>query len=380
MEDQTTNNETEAKDGKNTIIIVLGIALAVALAGIAFLLFAYVLNNNGGSDPEEGGEVPPPVTTVIIATNTPAAPEATLVPPTPEPEDPTAVVTARTGVNVRTGPGLEYTVLGTAPYLTELEITGVSQDGTWWVVALPTNYNGGQGWVAEEYVEARNADGVLVVPAPPTPIPASTATPTATPAPEIEFNANRTTINAGEKATLSWSVENITAVYMYPVGDRFDDYPVTGQGSRDVQPYITTSYELLTFNPDNSTSASRIEITVVNGLTSGRWLLQSYSVPGTGSQTVLPGTEVTARFGTDGSLSGSGGCNNYSGGFMAFDETLRMSNVTSSKALCSDPAGIMEQENAFIGLLNQAAKMKIIAGQLEVFDSSGNRILVFING
>jgi heat shock protein HslJ len=386
MENQTPENQTSGnegkKDNKNTLIIILIAALALALIGIAFLLFAYVLGNNNGTDPdpEEGGAVPSPVVTVIIATNTPSAPEATLVPLTPEPEDPTAVVTARTGVNVRTGPGLEYAVLGTAPYLTELEITGVSQDGTWWVVAIPPNYNGGQGWVAEEYVEARNADGALVVPAPPTPTPAATATATATPAPEIDFNASRTTINAGEKATLSWSVENITAVYMYPVGDRFDNYPVTGQGSREVQPYITTSYELLTFNPDNSTSAERIEITVINGLTNGRWLLQSYSVPNAGSQAVLPGTEVTARFGTDGSLSGSGGCNNYSGGFMAFDQTLRMSNLTSSKALCADPAGIMEQENAFIGLLNQAAKMKISAGQLEIFDGNGNRILVFING
>ena len=379
MEDQTNNNEIETKDSKNTIIIVLIAALAVALAGIAFLFFAYVLGNNNGSDPEEGGAVPPAVT-VIIATNTPSAPEATLVPPTPEPEDPKAVVIARTGVNVRTGPGLAYPVLGTAPYLTELEITGVSQDGTWWVVAIPPNYNGGQGWVAEEYVEAQNADDALVVPAPPTPTPAATATATATPAPEIEFNASRTTINAGESATLSWSVENITAVYMYPVGDRFDNYPVTGQGSRDVRPYITTSYELLTFNPDNSTSAERIEITVINGLTSGRWLLQSYSTPTAGSKTVLPGTEITARFGTDGSLSGSAGCNQYSGGFMAFDETLRMSNVTSSKALCSEPEGTMEQENTFLGLLNQAAKMKISAGQLEVFDGNGNRILVFVNG
>jgi heat shock protein HslJ len=94
----------------------------------------------------------------------------------------------------------------------------------------------------------------------------------------------------------------------------------------------------------------------------------------------LPATEVTARFGTDGSLSGSGGCNQYSGGFMAFDETLRMSNVSSSKVLCSDPTGIMEQENTFMGLLNQAAKLKFSAGQLEVFDGNGNRILVFING
>ncbi len=388
MENQTPPNEnsnggsnsSETKDNKNTIIIVLIVALVVALIGVAFLLFAYVFGNNDNTNPEDGGDLPTPAVTVIIATNTPAAPQATLIPPTPEPEDPTALVTARSGVNVRTGPGLEYVVLGTAPYLTQLEVIGASQDSTWWVVAIPPNYNDGQGWVADEYVDVQNVDDVLVVPAPPTPTPAATATATATPAPEINFSASRTTINAGETATLNWSVENITAVYMYPVGDRFDSYPVTGQGSRNVQPYITTSYELLTFNPDNTTSAERIEITVINGLTSGRWRLQSYSVPGVGSQTVLPGTEVTARFGTDGSLSGSGGCNNYSGGFMAFDETLRISGLTSSKALCTEPAGIMEQENALISLLNQAAKMKISAGQLEVFDSSGNRILVFING
>ena len=167
---------------------------------------------------------------------------------------------------------------------------------------------------------------------------------------------------------------------MFPVGDNFENYPVTGQGSRDVRPYITTSYELLTFNPDNTTSSQRIEIGVVNGLTSGRWVLQSYSTPSGGQQSPLPGTEITARFGTDGNISGSGGCNNYTGGFMAFDQTLRMTSLTSSTALCAEPAGVMEQEGAFLSVMNQASKMRISAGQLEVFDSSGNRILVFRNG
>jgi len=388
VEDQTPDNEMESqpsgneekKDSKNTLIIVLVVALAVALAGIAFLMFTYVFgNNDGGTDPEDGGEAPTAVVTVIIATNTPQAPEATIIPSTPEPEDPTATVTSRAGVNVRTGPGLEYDVLGTAPFGTELEVLGVSADGTWWVVNIPPAY-GGRGWVADEYVNVENAGDVPVVPAPPTPTPAATATATATPAPEINFTASRTTINAGEKSTLSWSVENIVAVYMYPVGDVYSNYPVTGQGSKDVQPYITTTYELLTFNPDNSTSAERIEITVISGLTTGRWVLQSYSAPGMGSKTPLPGTELTARFGTDGSLSGSGGCNNYNGGFMAFDQTLRISNLSSSQALCGSPEGIMEQEAAFLGLMNQSSKMKISAGQLEIFDSSGNRILVFING
>jgi len=376
MEEQTPNQESNSqdsgdsgkKDNKNRIIISLIVALALALIGIGFLSLAYVFNNGDGSEPGDGEALPPPIVTV----------EATLIPPTPEPGDPVATVTARAGVNVRTGPGLEYPAIGTAPYNTELEVVGVSQDGTWWAVNVPVSPNS-QGWVADEYVQVENGENVLVVAPPPTPTPAASPTPTATPAPEINFSASRTTINAGEKTTLSWSVENIVAVYVYPVGDSFENYPAVGQDSREVQPFITTTYELLTFNPDNTNSRERIEITVVNGLTTGRWVLQSYSTPGS-LNIPVPGTELTARFGADGSLSGSGGCNNYSGGFMAYDQTLRISNVTSSQALCADPAGVMEQEGTFLTLLQQASKMKISAGQLDVFDSSGNRIMVFGNG
>jgi heat shock protein HslJ len=282
-------------------------------------------------------------------------------------------------VNVRTGPGVEFPIIGIAPFGSTLEVVGVSRDGTWWVVnvpGLPNNY----GWVSDEYVQVQNVDNVLVIPAPPTPTPAATPTPTATPAPDITFTANRTTINAGEKATLSWSVENVTAVFLYPIGDPFENYPTIGQGTKDVQPYITTSYELLTFNPDGSTGSSRIEIAVISGLTSSRWILDSYSTPSGGFQRPLSGTEITARFGADGSLSGSAGCNSYNGTFTAYDQKLRINRLTASQALCQTPGGIMDQEGTFLSLMQQAATMTISAGQLTVFDSSGNRILEFVSG
>jgi len=94
----------------------------------------------------------------------------------------------------------------------------------------------------------------------------------------------------------------------------------------------------------------------------------------------LPGTEITARLATNGDLSGSGGCNNYSGGFIAFDQTLRMRNISSSQVFCSAPEGIMEQEGEILALMNRSSRMAISAGQLEVFDGSGKRIMVFVNG
>jgi heat shock protein HslJ/uncharacterized protein YraI len=364
---EPTEPEQESKGGSNTLVIILAVALILALAGIIFLLVAYVFGDGSGS--EEEGALPPPGETV----------EATVIPPTPEVGEPTATVIARKGVNVRTGPGLNFDVIGIAPYRSTLEVVGVSADGTWWVVNVPAAPQG-NGWVSEEFVQVENGQGVMVIPSPPTPTPAATPTPTATPAPDINFTANRTTINAGEKATLSWSVENVTAVYLYPVGDNFENYPTVGQGSQDVQPYITTSYELLTFNPDGSSSSSRIEIAVVNGLTSGRWILSSYSTPAGGLQRPLPGTEITARFGPDGSLSGSAGCNSYNGTFTAYGQTLRVNTLTPSQAWCDTPGGIMDQEGTYLTLLQNASRMAISAGQLTVFDSGGNRILEFLSG
>lgn len=374
-EEEKNNNEEGKSNNSQTIVIILVVALVVALIAVIVMGVLLLTGDSGdtGSGSETGTEeaatLPPPVVTE----------QPTIEPPTPEPSDPTAIVIAPKGVNVRTGPGTVYPVMGVAPMGTELEIVGISADGTWWAVHIPGALNN-MGWVAGEFVIVENANDVPVLVAPPTPTPQATPTSTPTPSPEIEFTVSRTTINAGETATLSWRVENVVAVYLYPVGDRFENYPVTGQGTKEVQPFITTSYELLVFNRDNTTSSERIEITVIGGLTSSRWLLQSYSTPSTGQRTPLPGTQIAARFGTDGSLSGSAGCNSYNGSFTAFDQTLRIGTLSSSQALCGSPEGVMEQEGIFLSLMHQASRMSISAGQLTIFDTAGNRILVFQAG
>ena len=366
MSPEEENVSTEESGKSNTLVIILAVALGAALIGVLALGAVLIFGDSG-----EGGEaaLPPPGTTV----------EATVVPPTPEPGDPTATVTAPAGVNVRVGPGTVYPVIGIAPFASTLEVVGVSQDGTWWAVTLPGAPNG-RGWVADEFVEVQNAQNVPVMLPPPTPTPAATATATATPEPDVVFTASRTVINAGETATLVWSVENVQAVYMYAVGDRFENYPVAGQGMQDVKPYITTTYELLVFNRDGTTSSSRIEITVTNGLTSSRWVLQSFSTPSGGLQSPISGTELTARFAPDGGLTGSAGCNTYSSGFTAYDQTLRIGTLSVTNSVCESPQGIMEQEDIFLGLMRQSAGMSISAGQLTISDSSGGRILVFLQG
>jgi uncharacterized protein YraI len=85
--------------------------------------------------------------------------------PTPDPTSPTAI--ALDAINVRSGPGTGYASYGIAPKGTRGEVIGVSEDGQWWVVKLPTSLVGaGQGWVSADWVLVENAQDVPVIPAP----------------------------------------------------------------------------------------------------------------------------------------------------------------------------------------------------------------------
>ena len=73
-------------------------------------------------------------------------------------------------VNVRTGPSTDYPSYGLAAAGDKALILGISEDGLWWVVELPTYIApDGRGWVSAGYVIATNADNVPVIETPPSP-------------------------------------------------------------------------------------------------------------------------------------------------------------------------------------------------------------------
>ena len=84
--------------------------------------------------------------------------------PVPEPGEPK--VTALDVVNVRSGPGLNYQVYGLAPQGASGKVVGVSEDGGWWAVELPTTIApDGIGWVSTDWVIPENTENVPVIPA-----------------------------------------------------------------------------------------------------------------------------------------------------------------------------------------------------------------------
>ncbi len=98
----------------------------------------------------------------------------------------------------------------------------------------------------------------IQVPGAPTPTPFPTQTPSA----NIEFYADRTVINAGERVVFTWNVQNVKAVYFYEQGQPWQSNGVAGQGSREVYPQQTTVYELRVVKPDDSVEIRQIRIDV----------------------------------------------------------------------------------------------------------------------
>ena len=107
------------------------------------------------------------------------------------------------------------------------------------------------------------------------------------------------------------------------------------------------------------------------------WVLTSLN-----GEEPLEGTEITLKF-EETYLSGSMGCNNYGGGrdsgkYAATDRgALAVLQLAVTVQLCSEPEGIMEQEEAYIEALRSAETYRVVDDRLEIADASGATTLVF---
>ena len=209
-------------------------------------------------------ESPPPV--VAPGQTVAVPPSDTPIPLTPAPPVSTgdqvnlkASATALIDLNVRTGPGKEYDVIGRLAKDQTAEIVGRDQGGYWWQIVYPAV--GSTAWIAAggEFSTAVNTGGVPVisVPTPSVPLPAPADTPIPTPddlKPTIyNFTADRYTIAAGENVTLSWDLANAQAAYL-----RYDgqEEGVVAPGNKTVAPTKDTVYTLAARNNAGETTAA----------------------------------------------------------------------------------------------------------------------------
>jgi heat shock protein HslJ len=295
--------------------------------------------------------------------------------PTPEPQTPYGRVVAPQGVNLRTGPGTMYPVVGFVPLGTEGEIIGRSADRFWWVARAPQAPNG-QVWVSAAYVEVFNVQNVPVIPAPPQPIPTPTPEPevTATPDPEINFWADQTVIDPGACTTLRWKVENVQTIHVYPQAEPYDKFPVTGEGNRQECPATTTSYELRAQRRDGAVELRQVTIQVKaqNPLANTNWRLTALYV----TQVPMPEPAITLSFDAAGQLRGDAGCNSYNAAYAVQGNVISIGPLATTGKLCDER--VNAQEGSYLNALPSVSNFEIQGNQLVLRSAGGQELLRYV--
>lgn len=107
------------------------------------------------------------------------------------------------------------------------------------------------------------------------------------------------------------------------------------------------------------------------GLTSTVWKATGVNNGKGGVTSLLQGSKITAEFTAEGRVSGTAGCNSYSGGYELEGTSIVFSPISSTRKMCVEPAGIMEQEIQFLQALEKSDTYSITEGRLELRDASG---------
>jgi heat shock protein HslJ len=87
--------------------------------------------------------------------------------------------------------------------------------------------------------------------------------------------------------------------------------------------------------------------------------------------TLVEGTTITAVYAEDGTLSGSGGCNQYNASYQATGTAITITQPLATLMACLEPAGVMEQEGAYLLELPLAASFSVVGDTLTLRDGDG---------
>ncbi|MEA5055176.1 MAG: META domain-containing protein [Propionicimonas sp.] len=102
----------------------------------------------------------------------------------------------------------------------------------------------------------------------------------------------------------------------------------------------------------------------------------SWVVTQLNSGPTLPGNRPSISFDGEGHVSGSGGCNSFSGAYRSSGAALSVGSepLAMTAMACTDD-GVMEQEAAFTTALTAVAGMRRVSTGLELLDSFGTVVM-----
>ncbi len=99
------------------------------------------------------------------------------------------------------------------------------------------------------------------------------------------------------------------------------------------------------------------------------WIVIGYNNGKQAVVSTMAGTDLTANFGTDGNLTGNGGCNTYSATYKIDGDKITIGPAVSTKKACEQ--AVMDQEQQYLAALSTAATYRTDGSKLELRTADG---------
>ncbi len=101
------------------------------------------------------------------------------------------------------------------------------------------------------------------------------------------------------------------------------------------------------------------------------WQVTGYNNGKQAVISVIIGTEITASFGKEGTLSGSAGCNNYIATYEGDGDNISIGPAAATRMFCQEPDGVLEQEVQYLAALETASTYLIEVDKMEMRTAEG---------
>jgi heat shock protein HslJ len=137
-----------------------------------------------------------------------------------------------------------------------------------------------------------------------------------------------------------------------------------------------TAEQLNLSNPDSSLTADFTSMPPA-GISGTSWKLNAFNNGQGAFVDVLSGTEITANFGEDGTMSGTAGCNNYTTQYTVDGSSITIGMAASTMMMCAEPSGIMEQETQYLAAIQKATSFVNLGAVLYLADAQNTPVAYY---
>lgn len=105
------------------------------------------------------------------------------------------------------------------------------------------------------------------------------------------------------------------------------------------------------------------------------WTVTGYNTGANAVVSVLAETHLSIHFTADGKISGSAGCNDYTGPYSSSGESLTIGETAVTREMCAQPEGVMKQERLFLRALAMVGFARMDGDLLELRSRDGGLVV-----